>query len=283
MKNQTQETNYCAHAIDDIAAALVGDVSADARETLTELRQGLQDSLHFRLPDSGQLFQLKHGSKITDSIRDYCPHLRLPFAVTALEFSLYADCASVKARGDAHYDASILLLREIVNREGSPAILIRPMVRACYGSRKTWIPEDYAAVVNAETLTIEALWQTESGKIGSSEDASEMLQGPLTVMTGFIAALSCSNSVTADAPPPNAALNEKRKRSGKTPFFSYKVLTLDLDAKNRTGAGTGSHASPRVHLRRGHVRRLADRTVWVNAAVVGDKRNGFIHKGYRLT
>lgn len=283
MKNSPQETNYCAHAIDDIATALAGDLSSHARETLTELRQGLQDSLHFRLPDSGQLFQLKPGAKTTESIRDYCPHLRLPFPVTALEFSLYADCTDIKARGDAHYDASILLLREIANREGLPAILIRPMVRVSYGSRKTWIPEDYAAVINAETLTIEALWQTEAGKIGSPDEASDMLRGPLTVVAGFVAALSCSNSATADAAPPNVALNEKHKRAGKTPFFSYKVLTLNLDSNSRKGSTTGGHASPRVHLRRGHIRRLPDRTVWVNAAVVGDKRKGFIHKDYSLT
>ena len=46
--------------------------------------------------------------------------------------------------------------------------------------------------------------------------------------------------------------------------------------------GGGTHASPRVHLRRGHIRKIADgRTVWVQACVVGSK-HGMVLKDYKL-
>lgn len=32
-----------------------------------------------------------------------------------------------------------------------------------------------------------------------------------------------------------------------------------------------SHSGPGVHLRRGHIRRLKTKNVWVNACVVGNK------------
>lgn len=42
-------------------------------------------------------------------------------------------------------------------------------------------------------------------------------------------------------------------------------------------------ASPREHLRRGHIRRLEDgRKFWINAAVVAAGNGGKIHKDYGI-
>nr|MCF1501516.1 hypothetical protein [Allorhizobium sp. Av2] len=49
------------------------------------------------------------------------------------------------------------------------------------------------------------------------------------------------------------------------------------------GTGGGSHASPRLHLRRGHLRRLPEKTVWVRAAMIGAaSETGTVTKDYRL-
>lgn len=94
--------------------------------------------------------------------------------------------------------------------------------------------------------------------------------------------LRCVNLETKDNHPP-LALNKKRIASGKVPIYSFKTLHLRVPnyRHDRQDSG-GTHASPRIHLRRGHIRTLADgRTVWVQPCVVGSK-HGTIHKNYRL-
>jgi hypothetical protein len=83
------------------------------------------------------------------------------------------------------------------------------------------------------------------------------------------AVINCQNVASLDVPAP-AALNKKRLAKGKVPFFSYKVLQLSDDLKPLPGAAQGgTHASPRMHLRRGHLRSLdSDRRVWVRPAIV---------------
>lgn len=94
--------------------------------------------------------------------------------------------------------------------------------------------------------------------------------------------LACRNVATVQVEPPKA-LNKKRASKGKPPFFEYKVLVLEQPT-DLVGGGSprGSHASPRVHLRRGHIRRLPDKSIWVNATVVGNKQAGVVMKDYAM-
>ena len=96
----------------------------------------------------------------------------------------------------------------------------------------------------------------------------------------FAAVMGCANVETQRLDPP-AALNKKRLASGKEPFDPVHVLWVRGSAlEGRAAAHTasashaGSRASPRMHLRRGHIRVLADRNVWVNHAIVGAHQAG---------
>lgn len=102
---------------------------------------------------------------------------------------------------------------------------------------------------------------------------------PAKVLISFINALSCSNVTIGEAA---RARPVKKKAKKKQPFHSYKVLTVKTRALSVVGSGTNERGSPRVHLRRGHIRRLKDKKVWVNAAVVGDKSKGIVTKEYRV-
>ena len=95
--------------------------------------------------------------------------------------------------------------------------------------------------------------------------------------------INCANVATIDLPAP-AALNKKRIARGKQPLFSYKVLQLADERHHATnGMGSGSHASPRMHLRRGHLRRLESKTVWVRDAMVNaGARRGVVIKDYAV-
>lgn len=102
----------------------------------------------------------------------------------------------------------------------------------------------------------------------------------IVMLVQTCAVLNCANVQTTEIAPP-AALNKTRAAKGKAPFFSYKVLTLtDPRSSIRSAEADGTHASPRTHLRRGHIRRLSERTVWIRPALVGN--HGSIRKDYRL-
>lgn len=97
-----------------------------------------------------------------------------------------------------------------------------------------------------------------------------------------IEVFSCSNVVAVEHKPPKL-INHKRKKKGKTPFFSYRTLHITGELAAKEKAENGTHASPRLHLRRGHVRKLASgRRVWVTSCLVGDKSKRFAAHDYNV-
>lgn len=102
-----------------------------------------------------------------------------------------------------------------------------------------------------------------------------------SIMTtaALIEIFSCCNVATVEHQPPKF-INAKRITKGKVPFFAYRTLHITGDTTEKTDP-TGTHASPRLHLRRGHIRKLPDgRRIWVRATLVGDKSKGLISKDY---
>lgn len=99
------------------------------------------------------------------------------------------------------------------------------------------------------------------------------------MLLSFLNALACSNVRIQRSEPKKAG-----KVKSALPFDVYHVLTIDVPGKAGDGAATGGHRSPREHLRRGHIRRLADgRRIWVNATVVAAGRGaGSVKKDYAI-
>lgn len=80
------------------------------------------------------------------------------------------------------------------------------------------------------------------------------------------------------------SVNNKRVRLGKVPVYEFKILCVDNEpmVPRRPYQG-GSHASPTMHLRRGHFRRYKGTKVWVDSCVVGLAENGITLKGYHVS
>lgn len=96
----------------------------------------------------------------------------------------------------------------------------------------------------------------------------------------FLNVLQCSNVHVERSESKKAG----KKVKAALPFDTYHILTIDVPGKAGDGFSTGGHRSPREHLRRGHIRRLADsRRIWVNATVVAAGRGaGVVTKDYAL-
>lgn len=93
-------------------------------------------------------------------------------------------------------------------------------------------------------------------------------------------ALACSNVQAVRS----RARKVAKKAKSALPFDDYHVLMIESHESSATnGLGLGTHRSPREHLRRGHIRRLADKRIWVNATIVAAGRGaGIVRKDYAL-
>lgn len=142
------------------------------------------------------------------------------------------------------------------------------------------------AVINKDTfdgyiLGLDALVSHES----RNQISNWMNKVAIRSVCNLLCALSCSNTRIDNSPyPPSNTKNKLRRSKNKLPLFEFKILTVDTSKsptqKDSNSSNTGKHASPRVHLRRGHIRKLPDKNVWVNSCVVGEKKNGIIQKDY---
>lgn len=101
-------------------------------------------------------------------------------------------------------------------------------------------------------------------------------------LLSMLSALACSNVIAEVQENVDPNVNARRVRTGKLPLWETKILTIVCPHPAIARTGTASdRASPRQHLRRGHVRHLQDgRRIWINAVLVGDPKNGRIRKFY---
>lgn len=78
-------------------------------------------------------------------------------------------------------------------------------------------------------------------------------------------------------------INRKRIAKGKSPLsFSWHTVTIE-PKKIRSQSLGGSHASPRLHDRRGHWRTYkSGKKVWIKACKVGDASKGVVFKDYQV-
>lgn len=75
----------------------------------------------------------------------------------------------------------------------------------------------------------------------------------------------------------------KRLRHGKVPFFDWKTVVIEPRSPKGEHQG-GTHASPRLHDRRGHWRHMkkSGKKVWVRDCKVGDPSRGIIFHDYQM-
>jgi hypothetical protein len=106
----------------------------------------------------------------------------------------------------------------------------------------------------------------------------------ISAVLNFCEALTCSNVTSTILEPGAPKKNERRISEGKLPFYETKSLTITVPSTGGRGMSDakGDRNSPRQHLRRGHIRKLADKRIWVNSCVVGSGETGMINKTYKV-
>lgn len=122
----------------------------------------------------------------------------------------------------------------------------------------------------------------EGSTFSSDPDYQKHMADHIYSFRCFLSAINCTNIRRVEHKP-DEKLQKARTKRGKQPLFSYWTLELEMERTESVSGLGGSHASPRVHIRRGHARRLVSgKYTWVQACVVGNKKAGMIHKDYAL-
>lgn len=258
-------TNYCRQMLSQHKAmAAVPNLEPEKRASVDHTIDLCRASQKFILPLNGELLPDADLRALDES-----EPLRLPHPFVALEFPAQLRNSSGEL---------IPAKKVIFCREDDDGIYVRPAAYVTANGfwmvkRDAFIPKtNYLDRSDPAVLKVVADYQgTEDAKNGATH---------VRVVLGFLNALACSNVRIESLLPKKAG----KKIKTALPFDTYHVLTIDVGRKAgaHQGGEMGSGRSPREHLRRGHIRRLADgRRVWVNATVVAaDKQAGKIQKDY---
>jgi len=122
-------------------------------------------------------------------------------------------------------------------------------------------------------------------RYGSIDDDAELHQASAEMMLAFCANWleSMSKSTQAHKPIVKPTFTNQRKQSkGKMPAYDWTTVVIEPSTERSQHQG-GTHASPRQHDRRGHLRRLSTgKTCWVKAHKVGDATKGVIFHDYKI-
>jgi len=241
-------------------------------------------STKFILPDGGRLYDDKEFRALDESVP-----LRLPYPYIALEYhSNGRDRAMDEPVGHINgvpqYEADDFVSapkRVVYARERGGYIVATIAFWTRHDGLWRVLPE--CAIPNvgyldrgvtyADRPAIKAAFQDQRVPLSDYMDE-------LGALLCFMNILQCSNVQVARSEPKHAG----KKIKAALPFDAYHILTIDVPSKAGEGAATGGHRSPREHLRRGHIRRLADgRRIWVNATVVAAGRcAGVVTKDYAV-
>jgi hypothetical protein len=112
--------------------------------------------------------------------------------------------------------------------------------------------------------------------------AHQFVANHVCFFTSVLAALSSKGPEIRTLPAPEK-LNKQRAKKGRPPIFEYRIVEIPAWAKAKAEGLGGTHASPRLHWRRGHVRHFRTGcTTLIRPCLVGVAENGFIHKDYAV-
>jgi len=106
----------------------------------------------------------------------------------------------------------------------------------------------------------------------------------LRMVCSVLSKLSAGGQAYKPTPKPTF-LNKKRMAKGKSALtFDWHTVEIGPKAEKNDAQG-GTHASPRLHDRRGHWRfiKKTQRQVWVKSCKVGDASKGVVFKDYEVT
>lgn len=117
------------------------------------------------------------------------------------------------------------------------------------------------------------------------EDSNQITKEEAELMLAYVASWyqSLIANPQAYVPVVKPTFTNKRKiAQGKKPLYDWTTVSIEPRSVRNEPQG-GTHASPRLHDRRGHLRRLkSGKNVWVKACKVGKAELGTVFHDYEV-
>lgn len=241
-------------ALESMIGALKFDMQPHQRKLLGLFISPLASPFHhsFLLPDNGEIISHKTPSRLT---MESC---RLPFPQCVFEYSNTADWYHIEGKSDRwHPDATILVVEQ--KEDGGPITTI-----VAWRSKDGWMPSTHGFLIDDKTLVevldtgvvrvdgITPLLADRAYK--GREDPREGILNyidEMRVLAHFVLLCNCENVKPAKLFTPSPALVKRSKERGRLPPNEYWVLDCFLgENQDKPYGQSGSHASPRFHVRR---------------------------------
>lgn len=111
----------------------------------------------------------------------------------------------------------------------------------------------------------------------------KVVQSTVNILCGYLLAIHSPTPLPGYTPVDKQKFsNKKRIAKGKAPIYEWHTVVIE-PPKPKVEPKGGTHASPRLHDRRGHWRTCKDgvRKVWVRACKVGNAAKGTVFKDYK--
>jgi len=253
--------NYSTHVIEQFHKA--GLLSNGSNEP--EAVKRIKASIKFMLPDDGKILGLS-----LDEIEKYAEiyPVDLPYDCVTLEFGDSQETTAVRNVVTYWKEGGAIWAARVASHKGSAWQMDTPIY--VYTKRpEGGLPEQNVFGIDSEVVDEHrGYWRLMAGTL-------------LGGLIEFNCALICKNTKQEAVETPKRfgdAMAKKRKAS----LFTYKVLTIEPYGHAVSPPAGGAHKSPRVHLRRGHIRRLSIGPVWVNACIVRGNGIGMVVKDYAV-
>lgn len=250
---------------------------------------------------SGQRFFIPYGSDVTtgkafDDVEDL---LVLPFEVTCIlsETHLNYNLAQKVQTITIAIDADSEVGRQVTSKAGHAPVGEDWYVMISLAKMPgcDWAPAAPVTIVSKANegpsgkLSLHQFATADdfyTRRISAGQSHDQIIResaNDVHVITELCVLLGLNNTSASKLLPPKGAVRARAAKH-KTPLYDYHVLVVDGEtwSHERSDAPT-SGLGVRSHLRRGHVRRLADgRRVWVRATYVHGQVDGFVAKDYKV-
>jgi hypothetical protein len=119
-----------------------------------------------------------------------------------------------------------------------------------------------------------------------ADSAWNIIDGSFKNLLTVLGLLATETGVVVDSVCAPKFINAKRAKKGEPPVgFEHKIVRIDPTLLKMSGVVSvgGSHASPRLHWRRGHIRTLASGVkTQVRPCIVGDLSRGRVTHDYMI-
>jgi len=210
--------------------------------------------------------------------------LNLPYPICAFEYEVETYSTGAKTNF-----IHLCTNRDNPNNTIQLSLFIKVARTLIQGSAKDWMHLGSALIdQNTNTFTLYNNTSTVSRldiidkitNIRVAYNIDQLLSESVTILLRVLGVLNCSN-VQIEEVPTSRVLNTIRRTKRKLPIYAYKTLVLKSNKKKILTNLGSTHESPRIHLRRGHIKHRKTGDFWWQPCVVGNQEKGVIVKDYK--